>query len=161
MTATIHFTHGFIGFGKTTVAKKLAAELPAVRLNNDEFMVRLYGRNPPEEIFQDYYARIEELIWELTEQIVNVNIDVIIDAGVWSREARKKAFDRARQMTDKVIFHNVMCDMETAKQRAIARTSIGEHELVTDENVFEMLLPKFEPISPDEGYTIINHKSGK
>jgi predicted kinase len=60
--ATIHLMHGFIGFGKTTIAEKLAKELPAVRLNNDEFMELLYGRNPPPELYQDYYNRIDGVI---------------------------------------------------------------------------------------------------
>lgn len=31
--ATIHIIHGYIAFGKTTLAKKLAQELPAVHLD--------------------------------------------------------------------------------------------------------------------------------
>jgi len=39
--ATIHLMHGFGGFGKTTIAKKLAKDLPAVRLTNDEFIANV------------------------------------------------------------------------------------------------------------------------
>jgi predicted kinase len=157
MSATIHIMHGFIGFGKTAIAKQMAAELPAVRLNNDELMVRLYGRNPPAENFQEYYNRIDGLIWCLAEQIVKAGIDVIIDLGGWSRQGRKEQFDHANKITDKVLFHKVICDLEVAKQRTVARTNFDEKELRIDEAAFDVLYKKFEPMSEDEGYPIINH----
>ena len=159
MPSTIHLMHGFIGFGKTTVAKRLADELPAVRLNNDECMVLLYGRNQPEEQFRENYDKVENLIWELAAQIIKAGTDVIIDLGAWSREGRKHQFTRAKKITENVIFHNVICDMEVAKQRAVSRTESSEQEMFIDEDIFEALLKKFEPISPNEGYPVINHES--
>lgn len=35
-----------MGFGKTTLAKRLEKSLPAVRLTHDELMQKAYGRNP-------------------------------------------------------------------------------------------------------------------
>ena len=155
--ATIHLIHGFIGFGKTTVAKKLAAELPAVRLTNDEFMEQLYGRNPPAEMFDDYYNRIDGLIWNLAEKIIKAGVDVIIDSGFWSKEFRRANFARAKSITDNVVFHKIECDMETAKQRVLARTNSDNKELEINENTFEIRRKDFEPISESEGYEIITH----
>ena len=157
-SATIHLMHGFIGFGKTTIAKRLALELPAVRLNNDEFMERLYGRDLPEELFRKNYDRIDGVIWDLAEQIAKAGVDVIIDLGAWSREGRKVQFERAKKITDNVVFHNVICDMEVAKQRAIARTKSDDKIIFINEDVFETLRSRYEPISEDEGYPIISHK---
>ena len=156
--ATIHLMHGFIGFGKTTIAKKLARELPAVRLNNDEFMESLYGRNPPAEMFQEYYDRIDDLLWSLAEQITKVGIDVIMDIGFWSKETRAKVFARAKTITEGVIFHSVRCDMETAKQRMLTRTASDKSELQIDEAAFDKFRAQFEPMEESEGYEIIIHK---
>ena len=37
---------GFLGFGKTTYAQKLALELPAKLFTHDEIMKERFGRNP-------------------------------------------------------------------------------------------------------------------
>ena len=39
--ATIHLMVGFIGFGKTTIAKKLEKDVSGVCLTHDDFMVKL------------------------------------------------------------------------------------------------------------------------
>lgn len=52
--ATIHCMCGYIGFGKTTIAKKLEVEYAAKRLTPDELMVQLYGT----EIGDDFMAKL-------------------------------------------------------------------------------------------------------
>jgi len=148
---------GFIGFGKTTIAKHLVHELPAVRLSNDEMMIKLYGRNPPAELFRDYYNRIDDLIWDLAVQIVNAGTSVILDYGFWSRESRAAAYARAKKITDDVVFHNVICDMETARECVLERTKNSHNELTIDEHTFGLFRPQFQPMGPDEGYSVINH----
>jgi predicted kinase len=50
---TVHLIHGYLGTGKTTRAKKLAEEVKGVRFNPDEWMVRLYGDDPPTDLNTD------------------------------------------------------------------------------------------------------------
>jgi predicted kinase len=155
---TIHLIHGFSGFGKTSFAKELASKLPAVRLTNDEFMVRLYGRRPsPESVYIDCYNKIDSLIWDLAEQIIKTGVDVIFDYGFWTYENRKIAFEKAKKLTDNVVFHNITCDMNVAKQRTLARTESDMDQLLINEEIFETLLMQYEPLSTDEGYPTINH----
>lgn len=54
----IHLICGFIGFGKTTYAKRLEQELPAVRFTHDEIMCARYGRSP--EDFPEKYKWLLE-----------------------------------------------------------------------------------------------------
>ena len=68
--AAIHLIVGFMGFGKTTLAKKLEKELPAVRFTHDEFMRSLYGRNLPEPEFRSAAQKVDDLIWSLAAQVV-------------------------------------------------------------------------------------------
>ena len=156
MSATIHLIHGFLGFGKTTIARQLAAELPAVLLTNDEFMVKLYGRNPPAEQFGDYFSRVDAIIWDLAEQIINAGTDVILDNGFWAKESRAAAYVRAKKITDNVIFHSIQCDMETARQSVLERNT-NPDLMYIDENTFDLFLPQWQPIGPDENYSIVAH----
>ena len=43
--STAHLIHGYIGAGKTTLARTLERELPAIRFTPDEEVARRYGEN--------------------------------------------------------------------------------------------------------------------
>ena len=68
----LHLIYGFAGAGKTTFARKLETDISAIRFTHDEWMVKLYGNNPEEQKFSDYYERISDLIWNLTMQLLSV-----------------------------------------------------------------------------------------
>lgn len=97
--AAVHLIVGYMGFGKTVFARRLERELPAVRFTHDGFMHALYGRNLPEEEFRDAWQRVDALIWKLAEQTVKAGAHAILDYGFWSREARRRAYERARKLT--------------------------------------------------------------
>ncbi|MDR2902449.1 MAG: AAA family ATPase [Lactobacillales bacterium] len=160
--ATIHFMHGFIGFGKTTIAKRLETELPAVRLNNDEWVVALYGRGPHGFQHPNYLMRIDALQWELAREIIRTGTDVILDYGFWKKSDRKELVTRALAFADRVVIHNVKCDMNTARNRCIARTAAGgDRQLSISQDEFDALLPRFEPMLDDEGFEVITYNSKK
>jgi len=157
--ATVHFMHGFIGSGKTTIARQLAKELPAVRLNNDDWMMPLYGRGPHGDKHDDYWMRIHKIHWDLARDIIRAGADVIMDYGCWSKSGRKEWAERALEFADRVVFHNVKCDIDVARARCVRRTESGDSELFVCANAFDALLPKFEPISEDEGFNVITYKN--
>ena len=88
MKPTAHLLHGFIGSGKTTFARQLERQCGAVRFTHDEWMVKLYGWNPPEKHYEAYFARVENLIWEEATLVIHAGTDVILDFGFWTRESR-------------------------------------------------------------------------
>jgi hypothetical protein len=155
--ATLHVIHGFIGAGKSTFSKKLEKEITAIRFNNDEWMISLYGANPPKEYYQDYYNRIDQLIWELTAKLLKNNQDVILDIGFWKRSSRNHVRDFAKEHGAEVKLYQITCPDEIALQRVLKRTDeLPDGALVIDENAYHELKKNFEPLQSDEAFIKVN-----
>lgn len=157
--ATIHLMCGFMGFGKTTLAKELERTLPAVRLTHDEFMVDLYGRNMPYETFHSRYQTVDDILWKLAEKIIATGTDVIMDYGFWDKKTRQKVQQKAIKLTPHVIWHQLNCDIHVAKKRVLKRTADSPNELYIDETCFDEKLKQYEPIKADECLCVIFHTS--
>lgn len=154
--ATIHCMCGFIGFGKTTIAKKLEAKYAAKRLTPDELMIELYGT----DVGGDFMEKAEQLntyIWEEIAKCLQHGQDVIYDAGSWGIEDRKYVMTKAHQLNASVVWHQVECAIETAKKRTLKR-ACEQKELAIDEKFFDENLPKYMPIKREENLTVIFHK---
>ncbi|MBR1605189.1 MAG: AAA family ATPase [Alphaproteobacteria bacterium] len=153
--ATVHLMVGFMGFGKTTIAKQLAETIPAVRLTHDEFMLKRYGRDPDD--FQTKYNIIDEEIRKKASELVNAGQSVILDYGFWTHAKREEYYKWAKTLTNDVIFHVVYCDMNIAKQRILARTANDVDSLEIDENAFNTLAQKFESWNYMDDYPVVFH----
>ena len=156
---TVHFLCGYMGFGKSTVARKLALQYNAVILNDDEFMRELFGRNLPEEQFRQAHEKVSEFTWRLGERIVSIGTSVIFDRGFWSRKSRQVAVERAGRFCDSLLFHQIECDMETAKKRVLNRTATDSSALEINENTFDVMAHCYEPIEPEENLNVIYYKN--
>lgn len=149
--ATLHLIHGFIGSGKTTFAKRLERKTGALRLTQDEWMVALHGINPPMEKFAEYEARVRIMLWQWTLAALEDGRDVIQDAGCWSRAGRDDIRQQAARLGFKVKLYSARCSRDEMLKRTLARTAaLPAGTLVIDENAFNVLWPKFEPLGADE-----------
>ncbi|AFY92716.1 AAA family ATPase [Chamaesiphon minutus] len=157
MTATLHLLHGFTGAGKTTFARKLERELSALRFTPDEWIVQLYGHNPPEENFLEYYNRVTDLIWQLTMQVLQSDRDVILDFGFWSRSARDEARSKAQVAGANVKLYSISCSEEIMHKRVLKRSAqLPTGALLIDENAIELFKASFESLDEDESHTIVH-----
>lgn len=147
-----------MGFGKTTLAHQLETELSAVVLSHDEYMLTLLGRNPSAEEFALFKDKVFELIWILAAKLLKTGVDVVIDAGAWSAKTRKEYQEKAVKMGFDILFHQLECPIDLAKHRVLERTQTEKSELYIDENCFESLLAQYQPISKDEGLSVVVHK---
>ena len=87
--ATVHLIHGFLGVGKTSFARRLEQSLPAIRFTHDEWMARLYGTDPPPEIFPEYFRRVSDQIASVWPRCAELGCDVVLDLNFWSRRHRQ------------------------------------------------------------------------
>ncbi len=155
---TIHLIHGFIGFGKTTIAKRLEKEFPAIRFTHDELMIQTYGRNP-EDFSQERFDIIDKIIKEKTIEEIKKGNNIILDYGFWEKDTRKKYYDWAKKITPDVLFHAVQCDISLAKKRALERTKKHSEEFYIDEDIFNDRLKRFEPMTQEEGFPVVFYRT--
>jgi predicted kinase len=85
-----HLIHGFLGSGKTTFARRLERDVRAIRFTHDEWMVRLYGHDPPADQFPILFHRVSEQIDQLWPRCLELGADVVLDHGFWSCKQREE-----------------------------------------------------------------------
>lgn len=94
--ATLHLMVGLPCSGKTTLAKKLEHELPALRLTVDEWHIALFDADEPEH--DGRHSRIEAMLWNVANRALQLGTNVILDFGFWAREEREDYRLRAKQL---------------------------------------------------------------
>lgn len=154
---SLHLLHGFTGSGKTTFARKLEQELPAFRFSPDEWMVQLYGHNPPAEHFPEYFDRVVGLIWQSAVRLLELGVDVVLDFGFWSRSSRDEARARAAVLGIPYRLYALSCSEETMRRRVLRRTAdLPADALWINAEAFELFKSRFEPLAQDEEHVRID-----
>ena len=154
--ATLHLIHSFVGAGKTTFARKLESDISAIRFTHDEWMVKLYGHNPPEHKFAEYHTRISSLIWKLTTKLLHLGQSVILDFGFWSRLDRDEARLKASQAKAEVKLYFVSCSEKVMRDRVAKRNkNLSDDSLQIDEHAFNLFKQRYEALADDELHIVI------
>ena len=96
--ATLHLMVGLPCSGKTTLAQKLEHELPALRLNLDEWHIRLFGQDAEEPEHDARHSLIEAMLWNIASRALELGTNVILDYGFWALEEREDYRLRAKQL---------------------------------------------------------------
>jgi len=148
--ATAHLIHGFLGAGKTTLAKRLESALPAIRFTHDEWMSGLYGDDPPLELFSTYYQRVLDRIDLVWPRCLELGVDVVLDLNLWTRAHRDRTRSRAAAAGAEIKLYEIACSDEAAWARIEQRNRHLEGNLFISRATFDLLKTRFEPIEPDE-----------
>ena len=114
---TIYVMVGLPGAGKTTRARQIEAERPALRLTLDEWMVPLFGE-PDAGGKQDVLEG--RLVW-LAIRALRIDVSVILDFGVWSRDERSALRWLAGEAGANCELHYLAIDQEEQQRRLESR----------------------------------------
>ena len=154
---TVHLFCAFIGFGKTTLAKRIERDTGALRITPDDIIKDMFGNDVSDD-FMDRAARAEQYAWEQIATAIRAGRDVIYDAGYWTPAARQYATEKVKSLGGRPVWHQIQCDISVAKMRALNRSK-SDNELSIDEKFFDDNLAQYSPIGPDEGLDVIVHKN--
>jgi predicted kinase len=147
---TAHLIHGFLGVGKTTLARRLAETVPAISFSHDEWMARLYGNDPPVEHFPEFYRRVSEQLEQVWPRCLELGVDVVLDFGFWTRRERDAFRAKVAAVGALARLYRVTCSEEEAWRRIEKRNTDLQGSLYIARNTFEILRRRFEPLGSDE-----------
>jgi predicted kinase len=108
---------GLPGSGKTTHATALADQLGAIRMSADDWMdamgVSLWDA--------DTRGDVEQLQWQLTQELLRDGHTVIIEWGTWARSERDALREGARHVGARVELHYLDVPVDLLWERIQAR----------------------------------------
>jgi predicted kinase len=137
---------GLPASGKSTLARQLASDIPAIRLDKDGWATAL-GADLWDAEFR---ARLEHQLWVLTQDLLARGQSVILEWGHWARVERDEKRLGARALGVRVELHYLEAPLEELIERAERRTALGEWTAapITRAHFEEWAATIFQP--PDE-----------
>jgi predicted kinase len=149
-TATAFMIHGYLGAGKTTLARRLEVEHAAIRFTHDYWMRTLYGDDPPEDLFSEYAKRMSSVMEMVWTRCVALKTNVVLDFGFWTRSERDRVRDLIASLGGNSVLYRLSCLDHVAWSRIEKRNERLGADLYIAPNTFNVLKARFEPLDPDQ-----------
>ena len=162
MKATLHFVAGMAGAGKTTLARRLAAEQPAVFISEDEWLFHL--ADPIETLDQYLTAarRVRRLLTPHIADLLRCGASVVLDFGgntIRDRQWVRSIFEDAGAAH---VLHYIAADEALCLARIHERNESKPEGIffgvVTDGQVAEVNRHFVAP-SPEERFNLFLHRA--
>jgi predicted kinase len=113
---------GLPASGKSTLARRLAPKIPAIRLDKDGWVTQLGA-----DLWDDEFrVRLEHQLWILSQDLLAQGQNVILEWGHWARVERDEKRLGARALGVGVELHYLDAPLEELIERAERRTASGE-----------------------------------
>lgn len=138
---------GLPGVGKTHRAMELEAELGALRLTPDEWMIPLYG--DPVADGRRYVVE-GRLLW-VARRALSLGVSVILDFGLWVRDERRalRAFAGSYGAEFRMVHLQVERDLQVRRLQQRSPTA-GHTTFTITEDEMDEYNAMFEAVSDDE-----------
>ena len=145
--ATLHLICGLPCAGKTTLAKQLERDLPALRLSPDEWMRRLAVDGHDEATRRV----VEDMQWDVAIRAVALGVDAILENGFWPRSERDELRARAAASGTATKWHFLDPPLDELRRRLARRNAaLPADSFHVDETQLEQFATWWDPPGPDE-----------
>lgn len=147
---------GATGAGKTTYSHKISREVGAIRFSIDPWMQTLFAKDMTALDFEWMMERVQRCyaqIWEVSEQILALDGNVVLDLGFATRAQRDIFAAKARALNINAELHYLDVSSDVRKQRVKKRNEEKDPSVyafeVTD-MMFNFMETRFEVPEQDE-----------
>lgn len=153
---TVHFVCGPTASGKSTHARRLAAEHRAVRFAIDDWMHRLFADDRPARMDLAWVmarvARCQQQIWATCTQILASGTPVVLELGLVRAQDRQRVQALAEAAGCQASFHFTDADRATRWQRVQQRNQDkgATYSFEITQAMFDVMEQAFEPPSAQE-----------
>lgn len=139
---------GLPGSGKTTCAKRIEAERPALRLSEDEWVSGVFGESAVHD--DRVRERIKEVQWNIAARAVRLGVDVVLDWGFWGRSERDDFRARSAELGARfeLVYLNVPRD-ELWRRIQARNDALPDDSFYVDAAVFDACCQMFQPPTSD------------
>ena len=147
---------GPVGAGKTTYSLSLSKDVGAVRFSIDPWMQTLFSKDMTSLDYSWMIERVNrcyEQIWDVSEQILSLGGNVVLDLGFTTKEQRKLFSNWAKELDINSEIHYLDASKDVRKKRVNKRNSEKDSSVysfeVTD-MMFNFMEPRFEVPDQEE-----------
>lgn len=149
--STLHLLIGPVGAGKSTYAQQRIARSPALYLDVDTCMVRLFRDDPrPADGVVAWYLerreRCRKLLWDVALSALRCGTDVFLEFGLVQRAEREAFYEQVRAEDLELVVYVLDAPKSVRRERVANRNrSPGEYTQIVPPEFFERASNAWEP----------------
>ena len=157
---TLYLICGKIAAGKSTLAKKLAAQPLTVLIGEDHWNSTLF----PDEIetigdYSKYSTRLRRAMGPHVVALLEAGLSVVLDFQANTLAVRRWMKSLIEESGAAHELHFLDLPDETCRQRLRARNAAGEHPYQASDAEFDLFTKYFVAPTADEGFNVIVHRA--
>ena len=158
--ATVHLICGLPSAGKTTYSTALKVTTSGVHFRLDHWLVTAYGHYAIDTVGHEEHVRrvgaCRTLIWDVAQQFLRRQVDVILDDGFFLHAHRLRYAQLAAAMDADCTVHFLNTPRTTIEARLEKRNqNLPPDSFTITPAMLDQFYAMFEPPSPADGLCVI------